>query len=225
MSLNDYLKLFDGAGITERSRQETYSRYIDAAIAQGHAKIDELVGIGTAQYGLYVVSDRAVIQLDETGVFKKQVRVRHTADVSRIARLDVTSTAPSEASIKFEGRSWTKYCITGRDSQGQVTLEVTWNSQDERGDQEKDREHLLNLIKEAMAKARLFHVGLKPLTPRGEYLLAEIKDGYGSQFRGVSDDGASLFGPVYEKVLKVYQERLELMEPQWASHIEARLYD
>ena len=225
MPLNDYLKLFGEAGITERSRQERYSRYIDAAIAQGHTKIDDIIGVGKTQYEFYVVGDQTVIQLDEAGLFKKQVRIRHMANIPKIAQLEVTNNPPSDASIKFEGRSWTKFCITGRDSESQVALEIRWDSRDESGDEKRDREHLFKLIKEAMAMARLFHVGLKPLTPRGEYLLAEIKDDYGSQFRGVSADGASLFGPVYAKVLEVYQERLAAIEPQWTSHMEAKLYD
>jgi hypothetical protein len=225
MPLNDYLNLFDAAGITERPKQETFGRYIDTAVGQGHTKIDEIIGVGKAQSMFYVVSDRTVIQLDETGLFKKQVRVRHLADIPGIAQLDVTDNPPSDASIKFEGRSWTNFSITGRDAQGQVKLEISWNSRDESGDQKRDREHLFKLIKEAMAHSRLFHVGMKPLTPRGEYLLAEIKDDYGSQFRGVSADGAALFGPVYAKVLKTYQERLAAMEPQWTSHMEVKLYD
>jgi hypothetical protein len=224
MPLNDYLRLFAEASITERSRQERYSRYIDTAVAQGHTKIDEIIGVGKAQSEFYVVSDRAVIQLDEVGMFKKQIRVRHVASVPKITQLEVTNSPPSDASIKFEGRSWTKFCITGGDSEGQVALEITWDSRDG-GSDERDREHLFKLLEEGMAKARLFHVGLKPLTPRGEYLLAEIKDGYGSQFRGVAADGASLFGPVYAKVLKVYQERLAAIEPQWTSHMEVKLYD
>lgn len=224
MPLNDYLKLFGESGIADRPRQERYSRYIDTAVAQGHTKVDEIIGFGKAQHEFYIVSDQTVIQVNEVGMFKKQVRVNHVANVSKIAQLDVTNNPPSDASIKFEGRSWTKFCITGRDSKGQVALEIRWDSRDESND-ERDREHLFKLIKEGMARARLFHVGLKPLTPRGENLLVEIKDGYESQFCGVNADGASLFGPVYAKALEIYQSRLAVIEPQWTSHMEAKLYD
>ena len=146
------------------------------------------------------------------------------ASIAAIAKLTATDTPPSDASIKFEGRTWTKFGITGRDSKGQVALEIVWGSGNE-GNDRRNRGHLLKLIKEAMGEARTMRVGLKPLTPRGEYLVEEMKDDYGGQFRGVSADGVWMFGPHYAQVLEVYQGRLAVMEPQWILHVEAKLYD
>lgn len=67
-------------------------------------------------------------------------------------------------------------------------------------------------------------VGLKPLSPRGQYLVELLEDGYGSQFLGVTN-GVWLFRGEFSQALERYQGRLAAVEPEWTLHVEAQLYD
>ena len=67
-------------------------------------------------------------------------------------------------------------------------------------------------------------VGLKPLTPRGEYLVDLLADGSSTQFLGVSD-GIWLFRGDFSQALEKYQGDLAVVEPQWTVHVEAEMYD
>src|ERR1022692_236487 len=151
MSLNDYFSLFVDAGITRRSDQEKYSRYIDAAIAQEGIKVGEIVGVGEGPYGLYVVSHHAVARVYESGTFKKRVEVSQVAPIASIAKLVTATAQPSAAAIKFEGRG-TRFTLTGWDSKGQVALEIFWESGSESPEITRKREHLFKLIGGAMDK-------------------------------------------------------------------------
>jgi len=68
------------------------------------------------------------------------------------------------------------------------------------------------------------YVGVKPLDARGEYLVDLLEDGYAAQFAGRRPDGVSLFRGNPE-ALELYQSRLAAVEPQWADHVEAGLYE
>ncbi len=69
------------------------------------------------------------------------------------------------------------------------------------------------------------HVGIKPLDSRGEYLVDLLEDGYAAQFAGRTPDGVWLFLGDFPQALELYQSRLAVVEPEWAEHVEARLYD
>jgi hypothetical protein len=225
MSLTDYQRLFANADITRRSDQEKYSRYIDAAVAQGHIKADEIIGVGEGQFKhLYVVSNSQVTSACESGLFKKRIEIKGEGLIGSIAKLEKTKYQPTAEAIKFEGRS-AQLKLVGFDSDDRVKLDIAWDGSDNSVDM-RQREHLFNLIGKAMEQAVLRHVGLRPLTARGQQLVEEMKDDYSSAYRGVGPDGAWLFGPHYAyAALEVYQRRLAVMEPQFSLHIEARLYD
>ncbi len=145
-----YLNLFADAGIANRADQDKYSRYLDAAAAQGAFKADEIVGVGVGpSSGIYVVDHRAVTRVSESGIFKKRLEATRIGSVESIEKLDVLAIPPTEASNKFEGRSWTKLKILGRDSRGRAELEIEWGFGD---DNQNKREcgHLLKLIGKAM---------------------------------------------------------------------------
>jgi hypothetical protein len=144
-----YLNLFADAG-TNRADQDKYSRYLDAAAAQGAFKADEIVGVGEGpSSGIYVVDHRAVTRVSESGIFKKRLEATRVGSVEAIAKLDVLAIPPTDASNKFEGRSWTKLKITGRDSKGRAALEIEWGFGSD-SQNKRECEHLLKLIGKAM---------------------------------------------------------------------------
>lgn len=145
MPVNDYLSLFADAGITGRSDQEKYSRYLDTAIAQEGIKIDEIIGVGRGQYSqFYIVSPKAVTSVYESGMFKKRIEVKVKAPIASIAKLETAHLQPTAAAIKFEGRS-ERSILTGWDSKGQVVLEIVWDGS-ESPEIRRQREHLFRLI-------------------------------------------------------------------------------
>jgi hypothetical protein len=151
-NLSRYHSLFADAGITEQADQDRYSRYLESAIAQGSFNADEIVGVGEGPDGLYVVDHRAVTLVRESGLFKKRVEARRVGPIETITTLSAADIPPSDASIKFEGRTWTKFKITGRDSRGQVALEIIWDSISE-GQNQREREHLLEVIDDAKPRS------------------------------------------------------------------------
>jgi len=224
MPPNDHLNLFTEADITRPSEQEKYSRYIDTAVSQGSIAIGKVIGVGGAPRGLYVVDDERVTHIYESGTFKKRIEFKRVVFIPAITDLAATDSLPTDASNKFEGRSWTNFSITGRNSSGQVVLAIVWGGLGSDISSKRIRDHIFKLIKEAMAEFLTMHVGLKPLTARGKHIVAELEDGYSSLFRGVNDAGAWLFGPQYVRAQEVWQERLARMEPQWTLHVEMKLY-
>jgi hypothetical protein len=153
MPLNDYLSLFADAGITGRSDQEKYSRYLDTAIAQEGIKVDEIIGVGNGELSqFYVVSGQAVTSVYESGIFKKRIEVKRDAPIASIAKLETVNLQPSAAAIKFEGRS-ERSTLTGWDSKGQVVLEIVWNGSESYSPEiRRQREHLFKLIGDATKK-------------------------------------------------------------------------
>jgi hypothetical protein len=145
-----YLSLLADAGITSRADQDKYSRYIDSAVAQGTFKAAEIVGVGEGpSSGIYVVDHRAVTRVSESGIFKKRLETAHVGPVESITKLEVFAVPPTAASIKFEGRSWTKLKITAQDSKGRVALEIEWGSGSD-SQNKRQCEHLLKIIGKAM---------------------------------------------------------------------------
>lgn len=148
MSLSDYLKLFTDTGIS-RSRLEKFSRYLDAAIAQEGIKVDDIIGVGEADYSFYVVTRLAVMSVNESGMFKrKRINVNQVASIGSIEKLGTRNEIPSAAAIKFEGRS-ARCLLTGWDSKGQVVLEIVWNGS-KSPEITQQREHLFKVISGAM---------------------------------------------------------------------------
>src|ERR1700678_3262283 len=149
MSLSDYRSSFIDAGITGRSEQERYGRFIDFAVAQRGVKVDEIMGVGAVSGDLYVMTGQAVICVHEAGMFKKRIEIKQTTPITAIATLDSMANPPSDASIKFQGRHWTEFSITGRDSAGQVALQITWGWDDEDSNK-RARDRLFALIGKAI---------------------------------------------------------------------------
>src|ERR1022692_4719636 len=127
MSLSYHMKLFIDAGITSRSRQEKYSRYLGGAISQEGIKVDDIIGVGEADYSFYVVTRLAVMSVYESGMFKKKrIEVNQVASIGSVARLVTRNEIPSAAAVKFEGRR-ARCTLIGWDSKGQVVLEIVWD--------------------------------------------------------------------------------------------------
>jgi hypothetical protein len=145
-SPNDY---FADAGITGQSEKDRYSRYIEAAVAQGSLRADEIVGVGEGpSHGIYVVDHRAVTLVTESGMFKKRIEARRIGPTASIMKLSAVDIPPSPASIKFEGRDWTTVKIVGLNSTGQTALEIVWGSGSD-SQNLRQREHLLKVIDDA----------------------------------------------------------------------------
>jgi hypothetical protein len=149
MPLNDYLKLLGDAGITYRSPQEKYSRYLHAAIEQEGIKIDDIVGVGESDRGFYVVTRLVVMDVHEYGMFKKKrIEVNQVAPIGSIAKLGTRNEIPSAAAVKFEGRG-ERCTLTGWDSKGKAVLEIVWDGS-ESAEIARQRDHLFKVIGDAM---------------------------------------------------------------------------
>jgi hypothetical protein len=225
MPLSDYWNLFTDASISNPPDVDKYSRYLDAAIAQESIKVDDIIGVGEVTGSLYVVTRQAVMSVYEAGVFKKRVEVRLVSPTTSIAKLTTKDAHPTAASVKFTGQTETIFSMTGWDSKGQVVLNLEWQSGSGGQQITRQREHLFKLIEEATGKTRRTQVGLKPLTPRGEFLVDLLADGNSYQFLGVSPDGVWMYRGDYVGALERYQESLAVVEPQWIDHLTAKLYE
>lgn len=149
MSLNDYLKLLVDAGITNRSSQEKYSRYLAAAIEQEGIKVEDIVGVGESDRGLYIVTRLAILTVHEYGIFKKKrIEVDQVASIGSIAKLGTRNEIPSAAAVKFEGRR-ERSTLTGWDSKGKAVLEIVWDGS-ESAEITRQRDHLFKVIGDAM---------------------------------------------------------------------------
>lgn len=225
MPLSDYWNLFTDASISNPPDMDKYSRYLDAAVAQDSIKVDEIIGIGEVTGSLYVVTRQAIMSVYEAGIFKKRVEVRLVTPATSIAKLTTKDAHPSAESVKFSGQTDTIFSMTGWDLKGQVVLKIEWESGGAAQQIMRQREHLFNLIEEATGKTRRTQVGLKPLTPRGEYLVDLLADGNSYQFLGVSPDGVWMYRGEYAGALDRYKESLAVIEPQWMEHVTAKLYE
>ncbi len=150
MSARSHLNLFIDASISSTHDQERYSRYIDAAAAQGNVDARDIVGIGERGTGskpdLYVVDRQAVTLVSEVGVFNKRIEVQPLASIASIARLRGTQ----------EGFKGTEVTITANDASGEVIFKIVWGL----GGPDwveplvmSQREHLFNVISAAMDRA------------------------------------------------------------------------
>ena len=148
MSLSYHMKLFIDAGITSRSRQEKYTRYLGGAISQEGIKVDDIIGVGEANYSFYVVTRLAVMSVHESGMFKKKrINVNQVASIGSIAKLGTRNEIPSAAAVKM-GQTPT-FKINGWDSKGQVVLAIVWDGSDS-PEITQQREHLFKMIGGAM---------------------------------------------------------------------------
>jgi hypothetical protein len=224
MPLSDYWNLFTDASISNPSDMDKYSRYLDATTAQEGIRVDDIIGVGEVTGSLIVVTRQAVMSVYESGLFKKRVEVKLVTPASSIAKIATKDAHPSAASVKFTGQTETIFSMTGWDSKGQVVLNIEWESGSESQQIMRQREHLFKLIEEATGKTRRTQVGLKPLTPRGEYLVDLLADGNSYQFLGVSPDGVRMYRGDYAGALERYKESLAVVEPQWMDHVTAKLY-
>jgi hypothetical protein len=147
MSANNHFNLFIDAEISSRHDQERYSRYIDAAVAQGSIKAHDIIGIGERGTGskpdLYVIDRQTITLVSEIGIFNKRIEVQRLASIALIARLRGTQ----------EGFKGTDVTITANDASGEVVLKIVWGL----GGPDwveplvmSQREHLFKVISEAM---------------------------------------------------------------------------
>ncbi len=144
---SSYMNLFLDAGITEARDQASYSRRLDAVLAQERIAVDNIIGLGERGTGsnldLYVVHRQAITLASERGVFNKRVEVKKICPIASIARLRGTQEG-------YKGREIT---ITAHDADGGTLAKIMWSLSGPDWVEPlvlRQREHLFRVISAAM---------------------------------------------------------------------------
>ena len=147
MSVNNYLNLYLDAGISDQHDQESYSRRLDAVLAQESITVDDIVGLGEngtgSNFDLYVVHRHAITLACEKGLFNKRIEVRRLCPIASIARLRGDQEG-------YKGREIT---IAAHDAEGKVLTKIVWGLSGPDWVEPlvlRQREQLFKVISEAM---------------------------------------------------------------------------
>jgi hypothetical protein len=147
--VKNYMNLFLDAEITDQRDQESYSRRLDAVLAQEEITIDDIIGLGEngtgANLDLYVVHRHGITLASESGIFNKRIEVRRICTLTSVARLRGTQ----------EGYKGSEITITAHDQNGTVVARIVWGLSGPEWVEPlvlRQREHLFAVISEAMDK-------------------------------------------------------------------------
>jgi|ERR1019366_2751609 hypothetical protein len=145
--ISKYMNLFLDADITDQRDQTSYSRRLDAVLAQEGITIEDIIGLGEngtgSTFDLYVVHRQAITLASEHGMFSKRIEVRRLCDLGSIARLRSTEEG-------YKGRDLT---ITAHDESGAVIARIAWSISGPDWVQPlvtQQREHLFSVVSAAM---------------------------------------------------------------------------
>jgi hypothetical protein len=147
--VKNYMNLFLDAEITDQRDHESYSRRLDAVLAQEEITVDDIIGLGEngtgANLDLYIVHRHAITVASESGIFNKRMEVRRLCSMASIARLRGTQEG-------YKGREIT---ITAHDENGAVVAKIAWGLSGPDWVEPlvtRQREHLFAVISAAMDK-------------------------------------------------------------------------